>query len=99
MESTPSTTKSAMYPPIGKPTRIATGHSHIRRAVLSKSPGASVIVPPLREASAEVVREARGASSVAFAEYSASCSRSGGESVESASPNSPTWEDAASERL
>ena len=31
-----------MYPPIGKLTRIATGHSHIRRAVLIQSPGVSM---------------------------------------------------------
>ena len=58
-ESTPSTTRSAMYPPIGKPTRIATGHSHIRRAVLVQSLGVSMILLLMCEPSAEVVREAR----------------------------------------
>src|SRR5215213_6176416 len=33
-ESTPSTAKSATYPPIGKPTRIAIGQSHNLRAGL-----------------------------------------------------------------
>src|SRR5688572_16859035 len=46
-ESTPSTTRSATNPPIGKLTRIATGQSHIRRAVLVQVPRASMIVPPL----------------------------------------------------
>src|SRR5512134_2773386 len=49
-ESTPSTTTSAINPPIGKPTRIATGHRHIRRAVFIMSPGLSMTVPPPCEA-------------------------------------------------
>src|SRR5215217_2350697 len=44
-ESTPSTTRSARYPPIGKLTRIATGQTHSRRAALLLSP-ASVTSPP-----------------------------------------------------
>jgi hypothetical protein len=45
-KSTPSTARSAMYPPIGKLTRIATGQNHIRRAVLVQSPCLSITVPP-----------------------------------------------------
>jgi hypothetical protein len=46
-ESTPSTAKSAMYPPIGKPMRIAIGQTHNRRAVLvTDSVWGSILVPP-----------------------------------------------------
>src|SRR5688572_7974424 len=40
-ESTPSTTRSARYPPIGKLTRTATGQTHSRRALLLLSSGIS----------------------------------------------------------
>ena len=46
-ESTPSTTRSARYPPTGKLTRIATGQTHSRRTPLLLS-RASVISPPSR---------------------------------------------------
>ena len=54
-ESTPSTTKSAINPPIGKPSTTATGQSqpgcwprpsHVQRAVLVRLSSISMSVPP-----------------------------------------------------
>src|SRR3954451_16079425 len=42
IESTPFTTRSAMYPPIGKLTKIATTHSHIRGGVIASRSAARV---------------------------------------------------------